>query len=39
MSELKGLIVTEGAAADAAEADQESPGRTDVKFTGGTTAR
>ena len=35
MSELKDLLDTEGAAAGAAEADQDSPGRTDVKVTRG----
>ncbi|HZJ06054.1 MAG TPA: hypothetical protein VFD59_11370 [Nocardioidaceae bacterium] len=35
MTELKHLLETEGAAAEAAEADQESPLRADVKVTRG----
>jgi len=35
MSELKDLLDAEGAAAEAAEADQESTARTDVKVTRG----
>ena len=35
MTELKDLLATEGAAAEAAEADQESPLREDVKVTRG----
>ena len=35
MSELKDLLDAEGAAAEAAEAEQESPVRTDVKVTRG----
>lgn len=35
MSELKDLLDAEGAAAEAAEADQESPARTDGKVTRG----
>jgi len=35
MSELKDLIDAEGAAVEAAEADQDSPKRTDVRVTRG----
>ena len=35
MTELKHLLDTKGAAAETAEADQESPLRTDVKVTRG----
>lgn len=35
MSELKDLLDTEGAATEAAEADQKSPARADVKVTRG----
>lgn len=35
MSELKDLIEAEGAATEAAEADQDSPKRTDVRVTRG----
>jgi predicted DNA binding CopG/RHH family protein len=35
MSELKDLLNTEGAAAEAAETDPDSPRRTDVKVTRG----